>query len=480
MLKWMSLWMVAGLLLVGCTTDDRDIIPTQAIVDPTPALTVVATAAQRAGEPTRSAASTPTVAWVAGSPGSEYDQALTGAFKGTRVSLAGSITDGDLVKFENSIQAFETSTGIDIQYSSSKDFDLTIAARVAGGSAPDIADFSQLGLLGSLAAQGRVVDLNPIIRPDFLNANYKQSWLDMATLRAPGGSIMAGVWNRVNARSLVWYPKKEFDLAGYAVPATWDELLRLMEQIKQNGGTPWCVGIESDAASGWVAADWVADILLRSTSARNYDRWVAGDLKFSSPEVTNALQYLAEIWLGSGNVYGGRQAIAATSFLDAPKPMFEKPNRCWLHRQDSFITLVFPKDARMGVDYDFFYLPPMDAAFGRPLLVSGDIYAMFNDRPEVRAVMQWFATANSVEGWVRVGGAISPHNDARLEWYTGALERKIAEIIWNADTVRCTGSDQMPAAVGAGAFWKQMTAYVSGSVEMPAALKAIDDAWPKK
>ena len=37
----------------------------------------------------------------------------------------------------------------------------------------------------------------------------------------------------------------------------------------------------------------------------------------------------------------------------------------------------------------------------------------------------------------------------------------------------------MPGAVGAGSFWKEMTAYVSGSKNLDQALKAIDQSWPE-
>ena len=43
------------------------------------------------------------------------------------------------------------------------------------------------------------------------------------------------------------------------------------------------------------------------------------------------------------------------------------------------------------MDYGFFYLPPIDDAYGKPFLVAGDIMAMFNDRPEVRALMDLLA-----------------------------------------------------------------------------------------
>jgi alpha-glucoside transport system substrate-binding protein len=66
-----------------------------------------------------------------------------------------------------------------------------------------------------------------------------------------------------------------------------------------------------------------------------------------------------------------------------------------------------------------------------------------------------------------------------LSWYGDPMEKKIGEMIKNAGTVRFDGSDLMPGAVGAGSFWKEMTAFVSGQIDQATALKEIDASWPK-
>jgi len=395
------------------------------------------------------------------------------------VTISGPFTDVDAVKFEESIKAFEEERGIDIQYEGSKEFEASIAIRIEGGNPPDIVDFPQPGLLKTFVERGYVIDLNEVLDIDAIEENYIESWLDMATMRGPEGDIMAGIWGRVNGKSLVWYNKKEFDAAGYNVPQTWEELVALQNEILADGDTPWAVGIESGAATGWAATDWIEEMMLRTTSLENYDRWVAGELKFDSPEVRRAVDALASIWFAEGMVYGGRKSIATTSFGDAPKVMFETPPKAWLHKQGNFITSFFPENLVAGEDYDFFYLPSVDPAFGRPVLVAGDIYAMFNDRPEVRETMQFFATGASIEGWVKAGGAISPHKDSSLDWYTNVVDRKVAEVIQDATSVRFDGSDLMPGSVGAGSFWQEMTAYVSGWKDLDETLMAIDDSWPR-
>ncbi len=399
--------------------------------------------------------------------------------RGKIVTMSGPFVDNDAIKFEQSVKAFEDETGIDIQYEGTKEFEASIAIRIEGGNPPDIVDFPQPGLLSTFAKKGYVIDLNTTLDMAKVKSNYIQSWLDMATMETPDGPIIAGLWSRVNGKSLVWYNKKDFDAAGYKVPVTWDELVELQNMIIADGDTPWAIGIESGAATGWAATDWVEEFMLRTTSLENYDKWVAGELKFNSPEVRGAIEAMAEIWFADGMVYGGRKGIATTGFGDAPKVMFEAPPKAWLHKQGNFITTFFPDNLVAAEDYDFFYLPGKDPAYGKPVLVAGDIYAMFDDRPEVRMTMQFFATGASVEGWVRAGGMISPHKDSSLDWYSNVVDRKVAEVIQNATSVRFDGSDLMPGAVGAGSFWTNMTGYVAGSMTLDEALNAIDASWPE-
>jgi alpha-glucoside transport system substrate-binding protein len=391
--------------------------------------------------------------------------------------MFGPFTDADEVKFLEAIKDFEDKTGIDIQYEGSKEFEATISIRVDGGSAPDIADFPQPGLLQTFVKSGKVIDVASFMDMERLKGNYNQSWLDMATMAGPSGDVMAGIWARSSVKSLVWYPKKAFEEAGYTVPKTWDELMALTEQIAKDGDPAWAIGIESGAATGWPATDWIEDIMLRTTSPENYDKWVKGELPFTDPVVKNAFQKLSDIWLNKDYVYGGAKSIVTTSFGDSSKVLFDNPPKAWLHRQASFITSFFPQDLKTGEDYDWFYLPPIDSQYGSPVLVAGDIYAMFNDRPEVRAVMEFFTTGESLKTWIQSGGMVAPMNDAKLEWYPTDVERRMAELAQQATTLRFDGSDLMAGSVGAGTFWKGVTDYVSGTVELDRALEEIQAGW---
>jgi len=407
--------------------------------------------------------------------GGFLERAVNGEFEGTTVTVDGPFTDPDDVLFMQSMEAFEEATGITVNYIGDKEFEGRISISVDAGNPPDIADFPQPGLLANFARQGHVVDPTSYMSEEWLSQQYNPSWLDMGAMEGQ----TAGVWHRFNGKSLVWYPKDDFDAAGYAIPETWDELLELTQTIADDGDTAWCIGIESGAATGWVATDWTEETMLRTTSLENYDAWVAGELPFSSPEVQNAIETWSEIWFNPDYVFGGTDAIVSTYFGDSPAPMFEDPPQCWLHKQGNFITGFFPEGAEAGVDYDFFYLPPVDEQYGKPFLVAGDIMAQFNERPEVNALMEYFTTPQSASGWLSNGGALAAHQTATPDMYGVDLERGIAELVLEATSFRFDASDLMPGEVGGGSFWTGMTDYVSGAADLDTVTSEIDASWPE-
>ena len=481
-----TLVLLASFVLAACGggADEPTVAPTTAPVEQPTTAPVEEPTAAPVEEPTQAPVETggDTTSVGASAEGAasvgltELAAAYNGDFSGTVVSMNGPFTDEDQVKFESSVAAFEEATGIDIQYEGSKEFEASIGVRFEAGDAPDIVDFPQPGLMSTFARQGKIIPTTDQVPDSWLAQNYLQSWRDMGTV----DGTEYGVWHRFNGKSLVWYPKKAFEAAGYAVPTTWEELQALQDQIVSDGDTPWCVGIESGAATGWPATDWTEEFMLRTTSLENYDAWVAGTLPFSSPEVKNAIETFAGIWNNSDMVAGGTPAIVTTFFGDSPTPMFEDPPGCWLHKQGNFITSFFPEGSTYGEDYGVFYLPGVDDAYGNPFLVAGDVMAATEDRPEVRAVMQFFSTGEGVRGWLAAGGALGMQKDIQLEWYGSPLEADIAGLVADATSVRFDGSDLMPGAVGSGSFWKGMTDYFSGVSDLDTVLAEIDASWPQQ
>ncbi len=395
---------------------------------------------------------------------------------GTTVNIFGAFVDEDARRFNRSMEPFEEATGIDVEYEGSGDFETLITVRSEGGSPPDIAAFPQPGLARDLVNGGYVYDMEDWLGMDYLSEQYNEAWTDLAEIEG----IQAGVWYRASVKSLVWYNIPAFEEEGYEEPETWDEMLELSDQMVEDGYTPWTIGMESSGATGWVATDWIEDIMLRIHPPEVYDEWVAGELPFNSPEVKEAVEYMTEIWFNEDYVLGGREGIVLTPFGDAPTPMTVDPPAALMHRQASFITAFFPEEgAEVGDTIGFFYLPPIDEEQGRPVLGAGDLMGAMQDRPEVRAVMRFLSTGESTRAWLESGGFVSPHADTSLDWYPTVADRGIAEILQNATTFRFDASDLMPGAVGAGTFWSEFTELVNDEdADLDQLLTNIDESWP--
>jgi len=466
------LFLVIG-LLTGCLPEQPIIVVTET---PESLEVTTATAEFRATstiQPSDTPWPTPTYVFPT-MPGGYLERAVAGEFSGTTVLVDGSFSDIDIIKFKTSMKAFQEVTEISVTYIGGPDFADRLATQVATDQLPDIADFSQLDFLGEYVRENEVIDPTSWISAEWLQQQYHPDWLNLAKVEGQS----AGLWHRFRTKSLVWYPKDDFEVVGYQVPTNWVEMIALMDRIVADGSTPWCIGIESGLATGWPATDWLEDFVLRTTSPQNYTDWTVGELPFSSPEIKHAAETMAEIWFEDTYIYSGTSRIAYTFFGDSPIPMFRNPPECWLHKLEPLITGFFPNDAQPGLDYGVFLLPEIDPLYGQPMLVTGDIMVMFNDRPEVRALMEYFTTPNSVAGWLAQGGALAVHQTAQPQMYTNELDALIASLVPQATGFHYDASDQMPLEVGTGTFWQAMTDWVSGRSDLEEALLAIDASWP--
>jgi alpha-glucoside transport system substrate-binding protein len=403
------------------------------------------------------------------------DEDIAGGEPGTLTVLHAMTGDVDTAGIRAAFARFTEETGITIEETGSADFEQLAVTRVQGGNPPDIIIHPQPGLLYDLIDQGLAFPMGDHVDMDQLRADMVDGLVDLGERDGE----FYGLMMRLSLKSMVWYVPDEFEANGYSVPDTWEEMVALSEQMIADGNTPWCIGIESGDASGWVATDWVEDIMLRAHGGDVYDRWITNDLPFDSPEVRSAIEdYLDPIWFGDGMVFGGSPNILQTSFGDAPLGLFD--GTCMLHRQASFVIGFMPEGTAVGEDVDFFYLPEIAASGqGAPVLIAGDLAAAYTDNPSTVEFFNYFAQAASGEPWAAQGAWLSPFSNFDTSVYADPSLAAQGAIITNADFARFDGSDMMPGAVGAGAFWTEMVNYVQrNGDDLDTALANIDAAWP--
>jgi len=410
------------------------------------------------------------------------------SLEGEEVTITGALIGEDQEGFRANFESFTEETGIVVTYQGSDNFEQEIQIQMESGDTPDFALWPQPGAVVDAAQRGMLTSLEDLeIDIDAYKTNFSSYLVGLGTV---DGSIYGGA-NAANLKSIVWYQPAEFEARGYAVPETWDAMIALADQIVADGMNPFCFGMYSNGASGWLATDWMEDIMLRTgNGTTSYDQWVTNELKFEDPIVKNAASLLSQIMHTENYVVGGTDAIVSTYFGNAQDPMFSEDANgnpgCFMHRQASFIPSFWPEAAQagVGVETTVFPFPVIDESLPKAALGAGDMWGAFNDRDATKAVAEYMLSAE-----FHAAAAAMPNN-ARLSAHTGFdtslyskdINRILGTIIADAlaaDAFRFDASDLMPPEVGAGSFWKEMmNLAVEGPGYIDTAMANIDTSWP--
>lgn len=367
--------------------------------------------------------------------------------------------------------------GVDITVQRVDDINSLIMQRIQAGDVPDIALIPQPGVVKDVVARTDTVALDEVLDMDALEETMTPGTLEAGTVDGE----LRGLLVSMNIKSLVFYNKKAWDQAGYEAPETLDELVDLTDQIKADGGTPWCMGIESEAATGWPATDWFEDLIMRFGGPDVYNQWVTHEVPFDSDVVRESAAYFEELMFTDGNVLGGREAIPSTNFGTAGNPMFKPEPGCWMYKQGSFITGFFQESGgveNLDEEVGVFGFPPAEAGGENPVLGGGDLAVMLSDDDNTAAVMNLLADPTIGEEAAPNSSFISPHTTFDASLYPNDLTRDIADVGYESTAFLFDGSDQMPGEVGAGSFWKEMTAWIADQQDLDTTLTNIDESWP--
>jgi alpha-glucoside transport system substrate-binding protein len=379
--------------------------------------------------------------------------------------------------FQASLEDFALANNVTIRYTGTADFVNDLRRRVSDADPPDLAVIPQPGLIRELWNDGRIRPLSSAV----VTAVQQNYGPESRALGEVGGTPV-GVLYRANVKSLVWYRPSVFAEAGYSVPTSLDELETLSARMVSDGLAPWCVSIESRGATGWVATDWVEDLLVRRSGPEVYQQWVTGEVSFSDARVADVFSEFSQLALTQGRPAGGLSRVLRTQVSQAASPLFASPAGCGMHRQASFAGDWLPSGITYGdpkSDLEIFVLPGVTPGSSVPLLVGGDQAVAFSERQLVQDLLVFLATPASSEAWSESGAFFSPRIGEQADGQRDPLAQLQADLITNADVVVFDGSDQMDTSYSTDLFWPLVTQWVSGSLSYAEFAQAMDEARPQ-
>ncbi|PZF82122.1 ABC transporter substrate-binding protein [Jiangella anatolica] len=389
---------------------------------------------------------------------------------GGSVTMLGVLGGEELDAFLSVVAPFEEATGVAVRYEGTRDFAAVLQTRIDGGNPPDLVATPAIGEMAALAEQGALVDLHTVVDDAVLTANYPASMLETGT----AGGALFGFYNTVNLGGLIWYDPKRYD--GPTEPASWDELQDWARQKAADGETPWCVGLESGAASGWPAADFIDEILLRQAGPEFHRAWRDGAEPWTSPQVAQAYETYGEM-IADGMVYGGTTTVLSTDFSQAANPMFAPEPGCYLLQQATFmgsmITDAFP-DLVPGEDLDFFPVPDLSPEHPGIRSISGEILGMITETPQSAALTRYLASTEAGTLIAATGRWLSPNVTVPADAYEDPFLRRANEVLTEAEATYPLGNSLMPQPE-VDAFWQSGLAFAQNPGDLGAILQGIED-----
>jgi len=378
--------------------------------------------------------------------------------------------------FNDLCKAFTNKSGIKVEFEATRDLDAVITTRVEAGNPPDISALTGPGKMIELAKKGKLVDLSKVLDMKDFAQNYAQGWKDLGSVDGK----LYGLFSKAAVKGLVWYAPKALKAAGLEEPKfnwTWDDMMSQSSKIVASGKAPWAIGLESGAASGWVGTDWIENIFLRVNGPEKYRLWYEGKLAWNSPEVRKAWDVWGQLIASDKMIYGGRAYVNSTNFGNAAAPLFSDPAQAYFHHQASFIqgfiTEQFP-GIKPVQDFNFTAFPSINTQYSKAMEVAADIFVAFNATPEVKAFMNYLASAESQSFWAAGTGGLGTNKNVALTFYPDALTKRAASILNGTEIVVFDASDMMKPEMN-NAFWSAVVSYVSD----PSSLGKILDGLEK-
>jgi raffinose/stachyose/melibiose transport system substrate-binding protein len=182
-----------------------------------------------------------------------------------------------------------------------------IRTAVGAGQAPTLIFGWGGGILGSYAAAGQVEDLtswlseNAAFKDKFIPAVWKAATIDGKIYAVPIQNTQPIV---------MYYNKTVFDKAGAQPPATWDDVMHLVDVFNGQGVAPFSLGGQSK----WTSMMWLEYLFDRIGGPDVFDAIYANKPdSWSDPAVISSCQKVQELVKANGFIKGFSSIAADTN-----------------------------------------------------------------------------------------------------------------------------------------------------------------------
>ena len=256
----------------------------------------------------------------------------------------------DLEKFELELKNIEDSTGIKIKYETHSDIETYLIKN--NNSDVDIAIIPNPQGVTNLGERGIVLSIDRIISEETMESYYPKHLQEITTSDISNKNF--GAFFRLFPNSLIWYSVEKYKEIGSPKFNSYNELLEFTNNYSKEYKDLWCLDIESGASTGWIATNWLEDIILNNYGAEIYDQWSNQKILSSEAAILNSINNIGKLVFIENAVYGSNKRIVRKEFRNNYKNLLNKEVDCIFSWGGHYATLYIPENKQFKTDYDFF------------------------------------------------------------------------------------------------------------------------------
>ena len=225
----------------------------------------------------------------------------------------------------------------------------------------------------------------------------------------------------------------------------------------------WCMDIESGASTGWIASNWLEDIVLHEYGPNVYDKWSQQKITPKNNEIKSSISSIGEIIFIDHAIYGGKERIISKEFRNNYQNLVDRDNTCVFSWSGHFANMYFPSDKSYGTDYDFFKFP---STKNRNAMVGlGDSLVILNSSEESIQVFNSLTSNGFGQDWTshRDSMFISANKNSNINEIKNPLLLKETNLIrsaLNEDLFRYDASELMERRIGADHLLTALKKYI--------------------
>ena len=362
----------------------------------------------------------------------------------------------DLEKFELELKNIEDSTGIKIKYETYSDIETHLIEN--NNSDVDIAIIPNPQGVTNLGERGIVLSIDRIISEETMESYYPKHLQEITTSDISNKNF--GAFFRLFPNSLIWYSVEKYKEIGSPKFNSYNELLEFTNNYSKEYEDLWCLDIESGASTGWIATNWLEDIILNNYGAEIYDQWSNQKILSSEAEILNSINNIGKLVFIENAVYGSNKRIVRKEFRNNYKNLLNKEVDCVFSWGGHYATLYIPENKQFKTDYDFFKFPsPHNSIVG-----IGDILTVLNYDEETKIVFDKLIDESFGKNWMsHTDSSYIPANLKNTNYIANPLTSKERDLIINSlkdNSFRYDASELMERKIGADALWVALKNYI--------------------